>query len=99
MISPLSHIRFLPGWWFPPSLSGTSEAFPPRTLSFLNPFALGPARHPQNIRPHNWYLVVSHCSTNNTPPKHMRIEVRRMLSKRTCASTVAGLPTAVVDAR
>ncbi len=35
---------------------------------------------PQNIRPHNWYLVVSHCNASNTPPKHMRIEVSLPLS-------------------
>lgn len=30
----------------------------------------------QNIRPHVWYLVVSHCNERNSPPQHLRIEVR-----------------------
>ncbi|CAN0139953.1 unnamed protein product [Scytosiphon promiscuus] len=29
----------------------------------------------QNVRPHNWYLVVSSCNGRNTPPKHTRIEM------------------------
>ncbi|CAM9226350.1 unnamed protein product [Ectocarpus sp. 12 AP-2014] len=29
----------------------------------------------QSVRPHNWYLVVSHCNARGSPPKRARIEM------------------------